>query len=214
MTERVPASRFHEERGDWRVIIDGANAFFRTSSLGTSARFVQAIADLPGIEDHLPDIDIRPDGVTVRLLTNTDDFYGASTIDLDLAGRISALADELGLAADPSVVQCLLVIPGALETEAVMPFWEAVMGYERRPDSPDEDLRDPRRRGPYFWFERMDEPRADGDGTIHVVASVPHDQAEARIAAALAAGGRMVNDAEAPEFWTLADPAGNQVDIA
>lgn len=30
----------------------------------------------------------------------------------------------------------------------------------------------------------------------------------------LAAGGRVVNDANATEWWTLEDPAGNQADIA
>ena len=32
--------------------------------------------------------------------------------------------------------------------------------------------------------------------------------------AALAAGGRMVRDEFAPAWWTLADPAGNEADIA
>jgi 4a-hydroxytetrahydrobiopterin dehydratase len=43
---------------------------------------------------------------------------------------------------------------------------------------------------------------------------VPHDEAEARVAAAIAAGGRVVNDANAPGWWTLADPEGNEVDVA
>jgi len=43
---------------------------------------------------------------------------------------------------------------------------------------------------------------------------VPYEQAEARMAAALAAGGRMVRDEFAPSWWTLADAAGNEVDIA
>ena len=43
---------------------------------------------------------------------------------------------------------------------------------------------------------------------------VPDDQAAARIESALTAGGRVVYDAEAPEWWTLADPEGNEVDIA
>ena len=34
------------------------------------------------------------------------------------------------------------------------------------------------------------------------------------LAAALVAGGRIVHDANAPEWWTLEDPAGNQADIA
>ena len=41
-----------------------------------------------------------------------------------------------------------------------------------------------------------------------------YEQAEARIAAALAAGGRMVRDEFAPSWWTLADAAGNEADIA
>jgi 4a-hydroxytetrahydrobiopterin dehydratase len=89
-----------------------------------------------------------------------------------------------------------------------------VLGYEPRADSPDEDLVDPRSRGPAFWFEQMDQPRSDGGGAIHVAIWVPYDQAEARIAAALAAGGRMVRDEFAPSWWTLADAAGNEADIS
>jgi 4a-hydroxytetrahydrobiopterin dehydratase len=91
-----------------------------------------------------------------------------STRDVELARQISAVARELGLSADPSAVQSLLVIPGATDTAEVMPFWRAVLGYEPRGDSPDEDLVDPRSRGPSFWFEPMDEPRPDGGGAIHV----------------------------------------------
>jgi len=94
-----------------------------------------------------------------------------------------------------------------------MPFWRAVLGYEPRPDSPDEDLVDPFGRGPAFWFEAMEEPRPDGGGAIHVSIWVPFEQAEARVAAALAAGGRLVRDEFAPAWWTLADAAGNEADI-
>jgi 4a-hydroxytetrahydrobiopterin dehydratase len=95
-----------------------------------------------------------------------------------------------------------------------MPFWKAVLGYEPRPDSPDEDLVDPHRIGPAFWFEAMNEPRPDGGGAIHIAVWVPYEQAEARVAAALAAGGRLVRDDFAPAWWTLADTAGNEADIA
>jgi 4a-hydroxytetrahydrobiopterin dehydratase len=95
-----------------------------------------------------------------------------------------------------------------------MPFWRAVLGYEPRHDSPDEDLVDPHGRGVSFWFERMNEPRPDGGGAIHVAVWVPSEEAQARIAAALAAGGRMVRDEYAPSGWTLADAAGNEADIA
>ncbi|MFD4948378.1 VOC family protein [Streptomyces sp. NPDC058409] len=39
---------------------------------------------------------------------------------------------------------------------------------------------------------------------------MPYDRAEARIAAALAAGGRLVNDADAPSNRVPADPGGNE----
>jgi 4a-hydroxytetrahydrobiopterin dehydratase len=216
MTDRITPRQFHEADGveDWRVLSEGACAFFRTGSFRAGARLVQAIGELDGVDDHHPAVDVRHDGVTVRLLTTEDDYWGMSERDVELARRISAVAREQGVAADPGAVQTLLVIPGATVTAEVFPFWRAVLGYEPRRDSPDEDLVDPRGLGPGFWFEPMDAPRADGGGAIHIAVWVPHDQAEARVAAALAAGGRMVRDEFAPAWWTLADAAGNEADIA
>jgi 4a-hydroxytetrahydrobiopterin dehydratase len=216
MIERISPKQFHESAGveDWRVVGDGACAYFRTASFADAAQLVQAISELPGVDERRPDIDVRHDGVTVRVITIGDDYYGMSRRDVELARRISAAARSLGLSADPSKLQSVLVIPGATVTAEVMPFWRAVLGYEPRSDTPDEDLVDPRRRGPSFWFERMREPRADGGGAIHIAVWVPHEQARDRIAAALAAGGRMVRDDFAPAWWTLADAAGNEADIA
>ena len=161
MTDRISPKQFHESEGveDWRVIGDGACAYFRTGSFVASARLVQAISQLPGVEDHKPDVDLRHDGVTVRLITYTDDYYGVSQRDVEMAREISAAARRLGLSADPSAVQSLLVIPGAISTAEVMPFWRAALGYEPRRDSPAEDLVDPRGRAPGFWFEQMNKPR-------------------------------------------------------
>jgi 4a-hydroxytetrahydrobiopterin dehydratase len=216
MTDAITPLQFHESDGvgDWRVLGEGAHAYFHTGSFVTSARFVDAIGNLAGIDDHQPDVDVRPDGVTVRLISAADGWRGMSRRDVELARRISAVAREQGLSADPSVVQDLLVIPGSPLNAEVMPFWQAVLGYSPRPDSPDQDLVDPRGRGAPFWFEQMREPRPDGGGAIHVAVWIPYEQAEARVAAALAAGGRLVRDKFAPSWWTLADAAGNEVDIA
>jgi 4a-hydroxytetrahydrobiopterin dehydratase len=215
--EDVTPRQFGEAAGtgDWRVIGDGACAFFRTGSFAAGVRLVEAIGRLLDLEAGHPDVDLRHEGVTVRLITYTDDYYGLSARDVELARQISAIAREQGLTADPSAVQSVLIIPGApLPNAEVMPFWQAILGYERRHDTPDEDLVDPRSRGPAFWFERMKEPRPDGGGAVHVAVWVPYEQAEARIAAALAAGGHMVRDEYAPAWWTLADAAGNEADIS
>jgi 4a-hydroxytetrahydrobiopterin dehydratase len=213
--EYLTASQFLASEGvdDWRVVEAGACAFFSTTSLAQAAEFIGATGELPGVDDHPPAFDVRQDGVTIRLITMADDWYGPSQRDVDLARRISAVARDLGLAADPSRLQSFLVIPGAPDTAAVMPFWRAVLGYEPRADSPDEDLVDPKRIGPSFWFEAMDEPRPGGLGAIHIAVWVPAEVAEARVAAALAAGGRIVRDVS-PSWWTLADAAGNEADIA
>ncbi len=215
MSERITARQFGDEDGveDWPVIGDGACAFFRTGSFAAGARFVAAIGELSGLDAHGPDLDLRPDGVTVRLVTIADDYYGMTQGDVELARRISAVARDHGLQADPSAVQNLLIVPGAADTAQVMPFWRAVLGYEPRRDSPDEDLVDPHNRGPAFWFERMKEPR-QGGGAIHVAVWLPYEQAQARVVAALAAGGHLVRDEFAPAWWTLADAAGNEADIA
>jgi 4a-hydroxytetrahydrobiopterin dehydratase len=216
MSDYMAPKDFQKAEGveDWRLTSEGACAFFGTGSFAESAQLVQAISELAGVEDHRPAVDVRHEGVAVRLITYEGEYFGPSERDVELARRISAAARQLGAVADPAAVQSVLIIPGAPNIKEVMPFWRAVLGYEPRSDSPDEDLVDPRDRGPAFWFEQMDEPRGDGGGAIHIAVWVPIEQAEARIAAALAAGGRMVRDEFAPSWWTLADKYGNEADIA
>ena len=218
MSEPITPAQFVESEGtkDWRLLgSDGACAFFATRSYAQAARLVTAIGALLREDDHVG-MDVRADGVTVSLITMSakDRYFGMSQRDVELARQIVAAARELGLVADPSQVQSYLVIPGAPDITKVMPFWAAVLGYEPRPDSPEEDLVDPHGRGPGLWFEKMNEPRGDGGGAIHFVVWVPRERAEARIKAALAAGGHLVRDEFAPSWWTLADAAGNEVDVA
>jgi len=215
MTDRVYSAEFHAADGAeaWRVLPEGAHAFFRTDSFAASARFVGAIADLLG-DGLAPHVDIRADGVSVLLRAFKGEQFGLDRDDLDLARRIRAAARDLGLAADPSAIQSLLIIPGATERATIMPFWQAVLEYVPRPDSPDEDLVDTHERNAPLWFEEMEELRADGAGTMHIVVWVPWDLAESRVQAGIAAGGRLVRHNVEEGFWTLADPAGNEVDIA
>ncbi len=68
-------------------------------------------------------------------------------------------------------------------------------------------------RNPHLWFQELKPPKA-GRRRFHIDIAVPADQAEARVAAALAAGGRIADDSRAPEWWTLASPENHGVDIA
>ena len=213
MSKSISPRQFHDSAGveDWRLVAEGACAYFRTGSFAAGVRLVTAISALPGLDDHHPDVDVRHDGVTVRLVTITHDDFGLSERDLELARQISAIARELGVPADPSAVQTVFVTIDALVLPTVMPFWRAVLGYVDRNDSP-EDLIDPRFRGPSLWFQQMHAPRPQRN-RIHIDIWVPHDQAEARVAAATAAGGHLVSDKHAPSWWVLADAEGNEACI-
>ena len=215
MSDQITARQFHEADGveDWRVVGEGACTYFRTGSFAAGARLVHAIGELAGLEDHHPDLDVRSEGVTVRLITITSEYFGLSERDVELAREISVAARELGLPADASAVQTVQVSIDALVIPEVLPFWRAVLGYQNREDSPDEDLIDPRGRGAPFWFQRMGAPRPQRN-RIHIDVWVPYDQGEARVAAAIAAGGHLVSDEHAPAWWTLADAEGNEADVA
>jgi 4a-hydroxytetrahydrobiopterin dehydratase len=206
MSETITPRRFHEI--DWRVVRDDACTHFRTGSFATGVALVDAIGRLADTAEHHPDIDLRSDGVTVRLRTHSND--GLSERDVVLARQISAAARELGVPVDPTGLQSVQVAIDALVLPDVMPFWRAVLGYREVGDA---DLLDPHFQGPPFWFQQMDAPRPQRN-RIHIDVYVPHDQAEARVAAAIAAGGHLVSDENAPEWWTLADAEGNEVDVA
>ena len=213
MSEPISLREFTGTAGrDWRILGEGACALFRTVSFADGVRLVQAIGELPDVEEHRPAVDLRDDGVTVRLVTATHRHYGLARRDAELAGQISEVARWLGCAADPSALQTVGFTIDALVIPAVLPFWRAVLGFERRPDSPDEALIDPRGRGPGVRFRRMDAARLQGNG-IHLDVRVPREQAGARIAAALAAGGRLVSDEHAPSSWVLSDPEGNEARV-
>ncbi len=206
MTGRITPGQFHEAAGveDWRVLVSAACAHFRTRSFAEGVALVDAIGLLAEDANHHPDVDLRYRGVTVRLRTHAVD--GLSECDVALARQISAAARELGIGADPAAVQDVGVTIDALVAPTVMPFWQALLGYRQEGA---EDLVDPRRRAPGIWFQQMDAPRPRRN-RIHLDVAVPHDQAEARVAAAIAAGGRLVTGRFAPAWWVLADAEGNE----
>jgi 4a-hydroxytetrahydrobiopterin dehydratase len=206
MTEQISPRQFHE--AGWRIVRDDASTHFRTGSFAAGVALVEAIGKLADAANHHPDVDLRSDGVTVRLSSNTDGRL--SERDVALAWQISGAARELGVPVDLTGLQIVQVAIDALVIPDVMPFWRAVLGYQ---EVGDEDLLDPHLQGPPFWFQQMDAPRPQRN-RIHIDVYVPHDQAEARVAAAIAAGGHLVSDENAPGWWTLADAEGNEVDVA
>jgi 4a-hydroxytetrahydrobiopterin dehydratase len=202
VTDQITAGVFHAADGvaDWRVLYHVVSAHFQTTSFMRGVEFVAEIGHLLGNGRRPPRVDLRDTGVTVTLTAR----------DILLAREISAAAAELGLPADPTAVQLVNVSIDALVGTDVLPFWRALLGYRQIGD---DYLGDPWGRGPGLEFQAMDIPRPQRN-RIHLDVAVPHDQAEGRVAAALAAGGRLVTDAYAPKWWVLADAEGNEACIA
>jgi 4a-hydroxytetrahydrobiopterin dehydratase len=205
MSGSITPARFHEL--GWKVLAYAACTRFRTGSLGEGIELARAITRLAEASGRHPDVDLRSGGVSVRLRVNEKGQLNED--DVALAGQISAAARELGVPVDLDGVQSYQIAIDALDIPGLMPFWEAVLGYVQIGDI----LIDPRFEGPVFWFQQMDVPRPQRN-RIHIDLYLPEDQARARVEAGLAAGGRIANDANAPEWWTLADPEGNEVDVA
>jgi 4a-hydroxytetrahydrobiopterin dehydratase len=214
VVDKLSAADFdsRDELPDWRVLLDRIEASFRAGSFERAAGLVQQIAEAAQAAGHHPDVDLRyPDRVHVGLTTHAS--AGLTTADADLASTISALAAAAGIASEPQSAMRVEVAIDAMDIDAVRPFWKAVLGYEDDPagvvDGQVVVIVDPRRIGPPFWFQQMDAPRPQRN-RIHVDVTVPHDLADERVAAAVAAGGRVVSDERARAFWILADPEGNE----
>lgn len=209
VTELITPKQFHQAAGieDWRALGHTACARYRTATFAAGAALVAAIGRLADAANHHPDVDLRYPAVTVRL--STHEVGGLSERDVELAREISAAARELGVAADPSGLSLVEVGIDALQIPAVQPFWSALLGYRQGP----ADVVDPLGAGPALWFQQMDAPRPQRN-RIHLDVLVPHDVAEARVAAAIAAGGRLVTDRYAPAWWVLADAEGNEACVS
>lgn len=209
--EKITAAQFSEAEGvdDWRVLwSQEAFALFRTKSFATGLELVNEIGRLAEAADHHPDVNLRYGWLEVRLSTHAT--MSLTTADLELAQQISAAARKLGVAGDPDAIRTWQLALDAVDVDAVRRFWAAVLGYQLAGES---HLTDPRGLCPRVFVQPMDQMR-EGRNRVHIDLGVPHDVAEARVAAAIEAGGRLVSDEFAPAWWTLADPEGNEVDVA
>lgn len=188
----------------WRVAFTRLRAVYRTPDFATGAAFVARVAAAADEANHHPDVVLRYGDVTVTL--ESHDVGGLTDRDVRMAGTVAGIADELGLAPEPERVRAYEIALDAIDIPKVMPFWEAVLAYR---SVGDDELVDPSGLGPTFWFQQMDAPRTERN-RFHIDVSVPHDQALARVRAALEAGGRLLAEQYAPRFWVLADPEGNE----
>ena len=150
---------------------------------------------------------IADDRLTVRLSRGV---FRLEDRHIDLARAVSAVARAHGAVADRTGVHEVQLAIAAQPDALDVGFWRAVLGYVPLAD---DNAVDPLGHGSTVWMQELDAAKPLRHA-MHVDVSVAREHAEARVAAALAAGGRIVDDSDAPASWILADRAGNRVCIA
>jgi len=210
--QKLTADEVREAAGldDWRHLLTGIRARFRTGDFATGLALVDRIGAAAEEADHHPDISLTYPEVIVTL--SSHDVGGITSRDLDLARTISGFAAEAGVQADTSGLT--QVEPGldAVAPEHLGAFYAALLGGTVNDQG--EPI-DPSGQVPGLWFQRSEPgesslPAQEPAQRWHLDVWVPHDEGEQRLRAVLDAGGRLVSDAEAPSFWVVEDAEGNR----
>ena len=191
---------------DWVVLHGGATAVFRVRSLSEAARLAEAVATAPGLEGSGALLTVADASLTVRL---SRDLWQLEPRHVELARAVSAVARTYGAAADRAAVQEVQLAIAAKRDAIDLGFWRAVLGYLPMAD---DNAVDPLGHGSTVWMQDLDEARPLRHA-MHVDVTVARENIEPRLEAALAAGGSIVDDSNAPASWILTDRAGNRVCI-
>ena len=190
----------------WVVLHGGATAIFRVGSLAEAARLAGAVAKVPHLDGSGALLTIADTRLTVRL---TRDLWQLEPWHAELALAVSAVARTFGAVAEPEGVQEVQLAIAAKRDAIDVGFWRAVLGYVPMAD---DNAVDPLGHGSTVWLQELDDAKPLRHA-MHLDVSVAREQVTARLEAAIAAGGRIVDESHAPSHWTLADRAGNRVCI-
>jgi 4a-hydroxytetrahydrobiopterin dehydratase len=193
--------------GGWAYLLGGLQTRIHTKNFATGLAVVNAIGAAAEEMNHHPGLTLHYTHVDVRLTSH--DERGVTDRDIRLSRAISSIAADAGVRLDSSNVSRLELALDTPGGEAILPFWAAVLAVEHQSGADfGDEVRDPADGLPTVWFQASGsaEPRQ----RWHLDLWVDPAQVQPRIDAALAAGGTLVSDAEAPSFWVLADPEGNQ----
>ena len=203
---------------DWRKLAQGLHARYLVGDFGTGARFVAAVGEAGDALGHHPRVSIGNGYVDLKLITD-DAIYrddeGTEHVvewvtqqDVDLARRITGIAADHDVDADPASVSHIELGLDTAHSATIAPVWAALLTGNAEAQghgSPSDEIRDATGRVPNLWFGDADEPQR-----FHIEVYVAPEVAERRIAAAVAAGGTVVDDSNAPSLTVIADQDGNK----
>jgi 4a-hydroxytetrahydrobiopterin dehydratase len=207
---------------EWRKLAQGLHARYLVDDFGTGARFVVAVGEAGDALGHHPRVSIGGGYVDLELVSD-DAIYrdgeGTEHVvewvtqqDVDLARRITEIAADHAVTADPASVSEIELGLDTAQSPTIAPVWAALLtgsAESQGRGSPSDEIRDATGRVPNLWFGDGDERKTPRQ-RFHLEVYVAPEVAEQRIAAALAAGGTVVDDGDAPSLTVIADQDGNE----
>jgi len=207
---------------DWRKLAQGLHARYLVDDFCAGTRFVSAVGEAGKALGHYPRVSIGKGYFDLKLSTD-DAIYrddkGAEHVvewvtqqDIDLARRITGIAAEHKADADPAAVSHIELGLDTARSATIAPVWAALLTGSAEAQghgSPSDEIRDATGRVPNLWFGDANEHGASGQ-RFHVEVYVAPEVAGQRIADALAAGGTVVDDSNAPALTVIADQDGNR----
>ena len=126
--------------------------------------------------------------------------------------RITEIADEHKVGADPASITAIEIALDTAHATTIAPVWAALLTGSTDAHGRGtigEDVRDATGRVTILWFQGTDEHETPRQ-RFHLDVWVSPEAAEQRIAAAVTAGGIIVDDSQAPAFIVIADQDGNK----
>lgn len=206
---------------DWRKLAQGLHARYLVSDFGTGVRFVAAVGEAGDALGHHPDVTIGHGFVDLKLVS-ADAVYrdgqGTEHVvewvtqqDIDLARRITEIATDHGVDPDPASVSVIELGLDTANPATIAPVWAALLTGDADAQgrgSLSDEVRDATGRVPNLWFGDADEDETPRQ-RFHLEVYVAPEVAEQRIAAAVAAGGTVVDDSDSPSLSVIADQDGN-----
>ncbi|MET3806724.1 hypothetical protein ABIB25_003744 [Nakamurella sp. UYEF19] len=211
----VPGEALGEGIGtaDWQTVFSAMACYRITSPKQQRDLAAAALADAAGFPML---IDLRPGLVITDSGKDQSDAdaHGLELDFTDLAENLQTAAHELGAIADPGLSRFTQLFLDAADVAAVRAFWGAALGYTEDRRAGVTDIHDPRRLSPEVVFQELDASeteRRKQRNRIHFELAVPSDHAQTRLEAAVAAGGRLLEQSEGR--WRIADPEGNELVI-
>jgi len=207
---------------DWRKMGQGWHARFVTDGFSGGARFVTAVAAAGDELGHHPRVTLGDGFVDLKVISD-DAIYrdrgGTAHVvewvtenDIDLARRISEIAADQGVRADPASISTIEIALDTANAERIAPMWAALLTGTTESvgrGNIAHDVRDATGRVPGLWFQETDDHETPRQ-RFHLDVWVAPETVDERIAAAVAAGGVIVDDSHAPWFTVLADHDGNR----